>query len=784
MRQQINKKCVALVHGFIDLVVDHHRISLLVCSAFLLFGVIYGPKIKREGGASVLLSADDEAVRIRDEMSDVFGNPNIALLAIKAKDQLSPSDLALLEQVSLALEKDPIVTKVTTVFSAKYIAASPGGFKIEPLALRAPKDAAELAALREKLASNPAYRRNLIGESGQAVVAFVEFAKGTDDAAMYQAIHSVIEAYDQDKALIVSGLPIVNAQIVASMSKDQFVLVPLFFLVLMIIFYFSYSTILGVLLPTLLIAFTMLMTMATIVVIAGSLNVVTNVIPLLIASVASCYGIHFMSQYYAERQAFIGKPHTQSDVIKAAGKHVFGTVFVAGTTTAHGFLSDSTSSVQAVRSFGYYMALAVVYTAFATYVLLPSLLKIIPQKAAKPDVRLQSELLNKALNKLAVVVTTRYKAIVGLVLVACALCGYFMAKIEVVYTDLGYFKEGHEVVKSAREISREFGGVTAFDYVIETDAPRGMLRHDALQTLDQFGQWLEKEYPRDVRVHLSFADTVKSLSQGYNGGKEYYRIPDNDAEISQYVEMYSWSGNIEKDLKNVINKDFTKARFTGRVSLLENADGSFSERTNVYHGKLLDRGQQWLEQHLPAGFRVRQFGELPIWRRISDSIVGSQLSSIATAVFFVFLLTATFLGSIKYGLLCMVPVSIGVTSIFGVMGLTGIHLDLATSMISAMAIGIGIEDTIHFMLSYRENLAKLGEFKQAITKTLVTTGKTIMLTSITLIAGFLMFTFSDFKPVNNFGILNVVSIVVTTICALVVLPAAILISERARVRGV
>jgi predicted RND superfamily exporter protein len=303
--------------------------------------------------------------------------------------------------------------------------------------------------------------------------------------------------------------------------------------------------------------------------------------------------------------------------------------------------------------------------------------------------------------------------------------------------------------------------------------------------LEEFEAWMKRTYPDDVKVVITFADYIKQMNKAYNGGAdEYYAIPGSDNEIFQYVEIYSWSGDVEEDFRNIVTPDYRRTHINGRFSLKEFDDGTFSESSIDYINDVINAAARWLEQRLPEGVTVQPYGVLPMWKQVQIDIIEGQFYAIAIAMCAILVVLTVLFRSLAVGLISLTPVATAVAAIFGLMGWLGIKLEIGTSLVAAMAIGIGIDDTMYFLLTYRKFKGQGQGIDAALLSTFEEAGKAIMYTSFALMAGYSILLLSKFKVIQYFAMLNFVAIVATTVGALVILPLILRISDHMTARGV
>jgi predicted RND superfamily exporter protein len=162
---------------------------------------------------------------------------------------------------------------------------------------------------------------------------------------------------------------------------------------------------------------------------------------------------------------------------------------------------------------------------------------------------------------------------------------------------------------------------------------------------------------------------------------------------------------------------------------------------------------------------------------LADIVVKGQIKSLAFAIIIVFILLTMVFRSAKAGILSSLPLSIAILVLFGLMGILGIDLDIATALISSIMIGVGIDYTIHFLWRFKVERARGIDHKEAAHITLCTTGRGIIFNAVSVIVGFLALSISNFEPMRFFSALVVISIATCLISALLLVPSIVILTK-------
>ena len=701
-------------------------------------------------------------------MEQVFGSSNFVIISAPRESSYTREGLQKLRSLHKKLDGDPSVEQVHSIFGTNFVKSGPSGFDVQDLAPPELKVQEDFEELRKRLASNQAFKGSLTSLDLQSLALVVEFKPDILDPIKLELIEQISNEVGIDNSWETSGLPVINSQVVALIERDLMLLFPGFMVLLIIVLYLAFRSAIGVILPLIVIMFGITVTVGLMSMLGIALNVVTNNIPMLLTCIGGAYCIHFLNQYQLESAS-----DDRRKRLTATLRHIGPTIFLASITTVLGFLANSSSSVAAVRQFGYFMAIGLCILFLATNLVLPALLYFRPLGIEQTH---QTKGRSAGPSGISLLAKLRWPIVAAALLVAIG-AAYAATLVKAEYRTLGYFKESSTIVKQGRNISRDYGGFSSFDIIIDTNKKEGVVNSHLLSAMDRFSDWIRETYPNDVRVSVNFSDFIKEMSEAFNGGQSYHRVPQNNDEIFQYLDVYSWTGDVSEDFRNFVDSDWSKVRLTGRLSLQEHKDGSYTERPVQYHSAIIDAGIEWLKNELGGDYKIYPFGEVPIWAKVNKEIISGQIVSVTIAIGFVWLVSFLIFRSFMLSIICLIPVSMAVGVNFIIMALFSINLDIATTLVSSMAIGIGIDDTLHFMLTYRKLKAEGLPNYDAIRKTLATSGRAIIYTSIALVMGFLVFLFSNFQPVVHFGALNALTILIATVATLGVLPATLLLVD-------
>ncbi len=637
---------------------------------------------------------------------------------------------------------------------------------------RAPQTPEELELFRRRLTATP-YAANLVVSRDLTVLAaFFPAVKVRDFAGLMLRVRKITSPLEQYYRTVVSGsIPFVD-RTGAYLSRDLVVLFAAGAVLILLFYYLAYRSLLGVLLPFLVVMLGSVWSLGLMSALGFSLTLLNIVTPPLLLTVGSSYGIHILNRYYlsaANRDAADrGPPVRGGEWLPETLEEVSGTILWASLISIIGFASLMVTSIRQVREFAVVTSFGTVSCALLALLFFPAVLSRLPPPPRRQARRVRAGLLSGLLLRLSRFVIRRRWPIVA-VLVACAVG--FAVSLPRIRTDtdtIGYFPPKDRVVRDMYFLTSKIGGFDELNLTLLAPEGEGsyFLRPEVLAGVDALERRLA-EIP-DICYAVSFASYVRFLNQVAAGED---RIPEKRAPIlllSRIVRSLAAEPGGRNPAAGLLNEDFSRLTLSFRV--YNSRTGKFINEQGLRD--LLARMKPLIAAGLPAGVRSELWGMGLQYLSLSDLLRSNLASSFGMSVLLVLGVTMLSFRSLRYGLLAIVPLVSGMMLNFLLMALARIPLDMTTIMVSSVAVGMGVDDAIHFILSYRRRRARVpGDPSRAVAVTLVVTGRPIFLTSLSIVAGLSVLALASFRPIVYFGVLVVFTLAATCASTLIVLPA-------------
>ncbi|MFZ5573141.1 MAG: efflux RND transporter permease subunit [Thermodesulfobacteriota bacterium] len=707
------------------------------------------------------------------------------------KELLAKKELGKLRKAALTskeLKQGEMVDRIISPFTSKDISGQDDTLETYDLIEKdddgrriLPSTREDFDALKKRLARNPAFEKGIFyrdpasGEIRDLGV-IVRFINLKDQDPISREMLELIQSHD-DLTITPQGAPVANIWFNNYLHRDLGKFLPYTLLAVIVIFFFNFRSIRGILLPSITLGMSTFWILGLMGYCGIRLTALGISLPPLMIAVGSSYGIHILNQYYIDFD-MIGRTGKRAG-LKIAMGHIATTVLLAALTTFVSFGSLATSQLIAMSQWGVFSGIGVLFALIISCTLIPAALALMPHRRPRLLMKKDREVKKTAIDtliELAITAATRHhKQVLLVVLVLIAVSVVGLSRLNVESDFLLYFKENDYIRTSALEIEKKFGGRWGFNLLIDTGAADGVKTPVALNAVETIRRWLTAPANKHLNIGRTdaFSDYIKTMHFAMNEDNlDYYRIPENPMDITDYLEIYSGDdddadGRID-EFEAYVDEDFRTLNLLARFCQKEDYSIGTADIKRI-----LGQVREYLDKNLPPGLKARITGFPVMNVKMVEYIISGQLQSLLSSLVIIFIIVTLLFKRFSAGILSLIPMSTAVLFNFGIMGFFGINLDTVTSIIASITIGIGVDDTIHFLNTFRHIQRQGGSTDECIRRTLQVSGKAIIFTSLALILGFAVLTISSFKPVIFFGTLMGITMTATTIGALVILPSVI-----------
>ena len=519
--------------------------------------------------------------------------------------------------------------------------------------------------------------------------------------------------------------------------------------------------------PLLIVATTVVWTFAAIVLYGITLNIFVAMLPILLICVGIGDSVHMITEYHDTRDRGIAPGEA---LIAAMGTIGFPCLLTS-VTTAAGFLAFATARVKPFREMGFYAATGVVIALFLSYLVVPIAYsrRRGPSAADADDGRsrifvpaARNDLFDRLLDAIGIAVTTHPRKIVAGFVVVSVLAALGITRVEIETATVRMLSSDIPVRQAYDYADAAMGNSMTVEIMLDTGKEGGVNDPAFLRRLDALDRFI-KEHPL-ASTTSSVLDIHKQMRRAFHeNSAEHYSIPESREEASQYLLLYEMSGGEEKG--ELTTFEYDVARLTARTRSLDTKDVA------QFVGDI----ERFAADTFGNEVSVKMTGMLMQLDAMTELIGEGQRRSFVAAALVITGIMVIVLRSIPLGLISMVPNVFPVIATLGLMGFCGIYLGVGLMTISAIIIGVAVDDTIHFFVRFRREFARCKGYTEAIRATLATAGRPIVFTTVALTAGFSVLVLSDVSQFVLFGALSGFAFTMALVADLLFAPALLVL---------
>ncbi len=735
------------------------KFKWLIIAAVLGLTVFFGYQFKNITINSDVISSlpdDDPAAKLYKNIGTEFGGNDMGMIALETDNIFTAEVLEHVKQITDSLKITEGVSTVTSITDVLDIKSDEFGIEIGKLVdeYDLPKTQSQLDSLKDYVFSKEMYKGSIVSEDGTATLVIFTMLDGTDKEALAKDIRKKVEALNLPEKLYFGGLPMMMNEISDLILSDIIWLIPAVFLLIAFILFLSFKTARGVILPLLTAGIAVIWTIGLMVLTGYELTMISNQIPIILLAVGSAYTIHVLNRINQCKET-----DRKKALIKALA-YIIVPVVLAALTTSVGFISFIFGAyLTMIKDFGIFTSLGTLFALLLSVFFVPAVISALSMYKKQKDEPVETEkkdfLSDKILRPLVNLLFKhpKYTLTFWGILLLLSIGGIFLIKTSVNMQD--YFKKDNPTRVSENIMQEKFGGSQPVFVVFRGD----MQSPEVLQTMIKTEDYMKK-FP-DISTTQSVADLVEQMNDAMGEGK---KIPDEKEKIEQLWFLLDGQDIMSQLVSDELDEGIIQSKFASNDS--KNMD-DFVGYMNKF-----------IKENSSENCKIELTGMPSVYVKMNDSLLKSQAGSLIIAILFVFIIVAIILSSPAKGIMATIPIISTIVILFGFMGFAGISLDIATVLVASVALGIGIDYSIHVITHFNHGLKETGNIDKALENTIMVSGKAIIINVVSVAAGFLVLLFSQMVPLQNFGLLVALSMFGSGLGALTLLPVILILVNR------
>jgi predicted RND superfamily exporter protein len=701
------------------------------------------------------LPAKDIVLKEYRKFQKMFASRDLIMIALTFEEPLDLPQLYMIERVSDQISQWDRVKSLSSIATAERPDRNFESLETIPLYQRSRQDSVSVIRLRNFLAIEPMFSENIISADGKSAAIILQFeepstGKYESVEAYAELISRIDDILSAEKSLIskyhLIGYPLLRVTFQNALKKNVVVFGGLSFILtfisLLIIFRHWKSVTLSFVLALNALLWNLGILSLTNTALSIGLAMMIPLIPVL--SIA--YSIHYLEFYLHKRNSADSTPEHFRKMISK----IFPPSLLTGVTTTLGFFSLLVSDLEGVKELGLFLGIGVLICIFQTCILLPACLWRFGYRQ-RTDV-VPEQFTGRLSITVARLVNLHGKKIVRLVIIISAVAFIGLLKLDIATNHLYYFPESNPLRRSYQFVDEHFGGGLPLEILIKTST-------------DQMNQLITK-LP-DFESKLAALSGMGKVLSIYDALRFAAKWKPYGSGV--YIDLER--GLLPADLWQKIAHTNLGESFLHMQE--QHTTIRVATRAHVAKSSLLTRLLRQIEGLCGTHFPEEEIlitGLVPVLIRTQQYVIDSQIYSFSIAFVVILILFILIARSLKIGFLVTLANIVPILFILGFMGWLKIPLDTITIFIASIALGIIVDDTIHFIYRFKENIQRFETASQAIKQTFAFVGSPIISTSLVISGGFLVLVPSDFLPIRYFGLLSALIVMVALSANLLFLP--------------
>lgn len=715
----------------------------------LVFGIIFlvtavalvfAAKVKQEQSLKVWFLDDDPALVSYEQFAHLFSADEIIVIGVFAEDIFEPQVWEAIEDLTEASSQVPFVHKVSSITSlANYTVPFDEG---DP-------------SIREQVLANSILSGTFVsvdGKTGAIILQILREGNTFDNKRLIvESVQTLLEANQSWAALDtrVAGSPVTDYASMKQNESDMSTVIPFMVVMIFLISWFTLKRAILAAIPLVVVVLSAIWTFGIMGALGLQITMVSTALIPIILAIGVADSIHVISQH-----SYQLKTEDNYDIaVVNAVVRVIKPCFFTTITTVAGLLALSVSDIVPIREFGYAAAIGITMAFIASTFLVPVILYRIPPMAS---VSYMSSISSYSVWFFSNNATKMHKQRViligsGLIFIVSSI---FALRVEVGVDPLTWFDKQDPVYIDTTMIDQALGGSLAVEFLVTAD-PGALQNLEILKKLDSFQYWLEKETA--VTRLISIVSIIKEVGR-------------NDDVVPRFptqkgVGLLLNNTEVQASIEQWVTADLSQARISGRIALTQ---------AKIAIGQLPMIKEQIRLRFPNNDLQVEITGHTHLMATMEGHILSSQITSLSLALVIITVLIGMLLNSWRFALIAMIPNLVPVTIGLGAMTALNIGLNPATAMVGSIMLGIVVDDTVHFLSSFRRHMQQSGRVKESIRQAIDEAGRPIVMTSLILIFSFSALCFGDFGPSRDVGMLTAIVVTMALISNLILLPAVLM----------
>ncbi len=751
------------MHAFVQFII---RFRWLFALSIPLVTFAMASQLKHlefEGSYRIWFGEESAILKQYDDFREIFGNDDAVSVIFKDNNGvLNPKALHVIDRITQKLWQTHYIARVDSLTNYQYVHAD-DEYPDEVIVADFIEDIDALseADLKEKariiVNEDQVVGRIISRDLTTTMIVARMTPKAGDDPEVSAKLKAAVEAIvEEEKAsgydFRLGGGPILNMAFINLGEHDATTFTPLVLLISMGLLWVIFRRPSGMFVSISIVVFTFLIVLSIQVLLGYRLNNFTANIPIFVVAIGIADAMHLFWIYLIGRR----KGMQNYEAIHYSVEKNFLPILLTSLTTAIGFASLGISAVIPIKTLGIATANAAILAFVLTILFVPALLAILNPKVEPATHHPRHHAKNDLSRRFSRFIIRHDTSLIALTLVLFTAIGIGIAYVKVDSNTVRYFKEEVPFRQTVHFMQDNLTGPMAYEIVVDSKSKDGIKSPEFLKTVERFYKEYKAQF-NDVQHVSSLLDVIKKFNEVMNHSKT---IPEDQNLIAQYLLLYSLSLPQGMEINDRMDVNEQLLRITSSVNIVD---------TSV-DLEMIDWIEEWWAK---TPYSAQTNGQAVMFAHMQHDVTATLIESILLAITAVSIVMMLIFRNPRLLPLFIIPNILPILLVVGVMGWLGITIDIGVAISGAIIIGVAVDDTIHFLVKYREARRRGENIEEALVYVMHHAGAAIIFTTIILSAAFLIFVFSQFLPNVNFGLVTATALIIAVLIDLIMLPAVL-----------
>ncbi|MDH3974874.1 MAG: efflux RND transporter permease subunit [Deltaproteobacteria bacterium] len=765
-----------MLRKIVNLTLEKPKTVILV---YLIISVAFFTqffKIKVDTDPENMLFYDDPARVTHREFKAEFALHDAIMVGVvdetHEKGVFTPEalkNIALISEEIMEIEgviaKD-LISPITT----DDIQGGGGTLVIEPLMAKGELTQKQAELMRDAALGNTVLRDMLVSADGKAIAIGVPIKEKHESYRIATEIEEIIEKHKGSEEYHITGLPVAEDTFGVEMFKQMAISAPLAGLIIFLLMYYFFRSFIMIISPMIVAIISIIWTMGLLIGSGHTVHIMSSMIPIFLMPIAVVDSIHILSEFYDDYQKTKDRKATFGKVMD----NLMTPMLFTSVTSSIGFLSLALTPIPPVRIFGFHVAFGIMSAWFLTITFIPAFVMILPEWVMKNFGSKKEEHGGRMLRVQEATghfSTKRNKGVITVTLAIFLLSLWGITLTIVNDNPVYWFKKDHKIRVADRVLNSHFGGSYMSYLVLESNEQDIMKSPENLAYIEKLQKHMDKL--EVVGKTTSIVDVIKKIGfELRDKQKGSDAIPATAQAVAQYLFLYEMSGDPE-DLYHLIDPNYKKAAIWVHLK----------KGDNLYMKKVEEEVANYIEQNpLPDEIDTKWAGLTYINVVWQERMVNGMLKALMGSFVMVLFIMTFLFRSLIWGLISMVPLTVTIAFIYGLVGFSGKDYDMPIAVLSSLTLGLSVDFAIHLVQRGRQIFKEEGNWDKAIDKLFDEPVRAIIRNAIVIAIGFTPLLLAPLVPYQTVGMFMALIMAISGGVTLLVIPSIMtLIKSRLKV---